>query len=273
MSNAPTGSGMARAGVTAGAAGTARATLHRITRPSLVLGIGLVSLALADLFLPMRGDLFGLSRVLAPYLAVLFIPLALLALVTRGRDRRRLGLVAVIGVVLAAMRFVPSMPAGVAAADPSAPRVRVATWNLYLDAVPPPTLIAALVERAPGIVGIQELTPARAAVIDSDRTLRSAFPYRVLEPADDWTGMGLLSSWPIDGPVETSATPPLIATTIRPPHSPALDILVAHAPPPRFGVGPLGPGYDPGGRDESLVALRGSRLGSTPAARSSSSAT
>jgi vancomycin resistance protein VanJ len=148
------------------------------------------------------------------------------------------------------------MPAGVAAADPSAPRVRVATWNLYLDAVPPPTLIAALVDRAPGIVGIQELTPARAAVIDSDPTLRAAFPYQVLEPADDWTGMGLLSSWPIDGPVETSATPPLIATTIRPPHSPALDILVAHAPPPRFGIGPLGPGYDPSRRDESLVALR-----------------
>jgi vancomycin resistance protein VanJ len=244
MSNAPAGSGMARE------------AMHRLTFPSLVVGVGLVSLAIADLVLPLRTDLFGLSRVLAPYLALLFLPLVLLALLARGRDRRRLGLVAIVGILLAAMRFVPSMPAGVAAADPSAPRIHVATWNLYLDAVPPGTLLDALVDRAPGIVGIQELTPTRAAVIESDPKLRSAFPYQVLEPADDWSGMGLLSSWPIDGPIETSATPPLIATTIRPPHSSALDVLVAHAPPPRFGIGPLGPGYDPTRRDASLATLR-----------------
>ncbi len=68
--------------------------------------------------------------------------------------------------------------------------------------------------------------------------------------------MGLLSSWPIEGEVETGAEPPLIAATIRPPQGPELDVIVAHAPPPHFGFSPTGPSYDPGHRDASLQALR-----------------
>lgn len=223
--------------------------------PSLALGILLIVLSVADHVLPARADILGLSRVLAPYLALLFLPIGVLALLLRGLEGRRLGVVATVGITLVLLRFLPAMPDGAVAADPSLPQVRVATWNLYLDAVPAQALVAALADRAPGIIGLQELTPGVAEIIAEDPGLRVRFPYQVLDPADDWTGMGLLSSWSIEGEAETAPMPPLIAATIAPPDRPPLDVIVAHAPPPRVRLGPFGPSYDPSLRDATLRAL------------------
>jgi vancomycin resistance protein VanJ len=227
----------------------------RLADPALVLAIALVVMAFGDLVVPSRTDLFALSRVLAPYLATLFLPLLLVALLLRGRQRQRLLLVVVVGIGLATLRFVPALPTGAVAADPGAPQLRVATWNLYLDHVRADALVDAIAARAPGIIGLQELTPDKAAVIAADPDLRRRFPHQVLHPADDWSGMGLLSSWPIEGTPETSAALPLIAATVRVPEGRPVDVIVVHAPPPKVRMAALAPTYDPSGRDASLETV------------------
>lgn len=227
-----------------------------IALAAIGLGTVLVLLALADLFVPARDGLLGYSRVFAPFLVLLFVPLGLVALWRRGRTGWLLGAIVLIGLGIGAVRFLPSLPGGAVSADLSLPQIHVSTWNLERDAVPQGSLIPALVERAPGIIGLQELTPDQAATISADPTLREHFPFQVLDPADDWSGMGLLSSWPMTGTPELSKRPPLIATTITPPDAPPLDVIVAHAPPPTMGILRSGPRYDPTRRDASILMLR-----------------
>jgi endonuclease/exonuclease/phosphatase family metal-dependent hydrolase len=227
-----------------------------LVAPAILLGITLLLLAAADLLVPMRNDVLGLSRVFAPYVAVLFIPLGVLALLVRGRRGMALGAIAFVGLGLAIVRFVPGLPQGARAVDADLPRVDVTTWNLYLDAVDPTTLIPALAQRAPAIVSLQELTPERAQVIADSDELRELFPYQVLEPTDWWDGMGLLSSWPFTSEVRHAVRPPFIAATIDPPNAAELDVIAAHAPPPQLGFGPVQPRYDPWRRDAALHQLR-----------------
>ena len=237
-----------------------RALLTRLARtlalPAAVAGLMLLALALADLLVPMRNDLLGLSRVFAPYLALLFVPLAAWALVLRGRHGRMLGGIAILGLGIAIVRFVPAASPSTPAVDPDLPRVDVATWNLYLEAVDEGTLIPTLAERAPGIISLQELTPARAAIITESEMLHELFPYRVLEPSAQWDGMGLLSSWPIGSDVTHDLEPPLIAATVSPPDMPELEVIAVHAPPPQVGFGPVPPRYDPWHRDDALDEIR-----------------
>lgn len=221
----------------------------------MLLGAVLLGLALADLTLHERDHVFGLSRALAPYLALLFVPVGLLGLVLRGRRGVVLVVLAVLGLGLAAARFLPSLPAGAQPVDPSLPRVTLATWNLYHEAVAEAALVEALADRAPGLVGLQELSPQRAAMIAGSEVLRERFPYQVLRPSGEWDGLGLLSSWPLAGPVVADSDPPHIAATVQTPGTDGLDVVVAHAPPP-LQLGPLGPTYAPGRRDESLMELR-----------------
>jgi hypothetical protein len=173
----------------------------------------------------------------------------------RGRRGGTLVLLAVLGLGFAVVRFVPALPAGAAVVDPGLPRIDVATWNLYHDAVPEETLVAALVERAPAVIALQELSPGRAAIIAGSAEIREAFPYQVLRPSGDWDGLGLLSSWAIDGPVVPGDEPPHIAATVEAPGTDGLDVVIAHAPPP-LALGPLGPTYAPDRRDDGLAELR-----------------
>jgi endonuclease/exonuclease/phosphatase family metal-dependent hydrolase len=136
------------------------------------------------------------------------------------------------------------------------PRIDVATWNVSVDEVEPDVLLEALAERAPGLVGLQELGPGLASAIAADPVIAERYPYRVLEPASDWTGMGLLSSWPLDEEAEASVRPPLIAATVVPPDGEPLDVIVAHAPPPTMGILRTGPRFDPTNRDIGLRQLR-----------------
>lgn len=222
----------------------------------IATALALLALALADLVVPAREGILGYSRVLAPYVALLFVPLGLLALWLRGRARRLLGVVVLVGLALAVVRFAPVLPIGRTEVDASAPRIDVASWNVSVDAVEPDVLLEALAARAPGVVGLQELGPGLAAAIEADPAIGRDYPYRVLEPASDWTGMGLLSSWPIDGEVETSVRPPLVAATVIPPDGEPLDVIVAHVPPPTMGILRTGPRFDPTNRDIGLRQLR-----------------
>jgi vancomycin resistance protein VanJ len=117
------------------------------------------------------------------------------------------------------------------------------------------TLIDALAQRAPAVISLQELSPGRALVIADSRELRDLYPHQVLRPSGQWDGLGLLSSWPIDGPVATDDEPPLIAATVRAPGTSGLDVVIAHAPPP-LAWGPIGPTYAPRRRDDALTGLR-----------------
>jgi endonuclease/exonuclease/phosphatase family metal-dependent hydrolase len=229
---------------------------RRLALPAIVIGLALLGLAVADLTVRERDHVFGLSRALAPYLALLFVPIALLGQLVRGRRGAILAVVATLGLGLAVLRFVPALPGGAAHVDPSLPRFAVATWNLYHEAVAEATLIEALTERAPAVIALQELSPERAAIISSSDQLRARFPYQVLRPSGEWDGLGLLSSWPIEGPVVADSEPPHIAATVAAPGTAGLDVLVTHAPPP-LELGPLGPTYAPRHRDEALSELRG----------------
>ena len=228
---------------------------RRLATLAIILGCALLVLAVADIAVPARDHIFGLSRALAPYLALLFVPIGLLGLRVRGRRGLTLAVVAVLGLGLAVARFVPALPAGAAEVDPAWPRFDVATWNLYQDAVPEATLIEALAERAPAIVALEELSVERAAIIAGSDELGNLFPHQVLLPSGEWDGLGLLSSWPIVGPVVTGDEPPHIAATVRAPGTAGLDVVVAHAPPP-LALGPLGPTYAPRRRDGALTELR-----------------
>ncbi len=121
--------------------------------------------------------------------------------------------------------------------------------------MPADTLIAALADRAPAIIALQELSPERAVIISGSDVLRGLFPHQVLRPSGEWDGLGLLSSWPIEGSVVADSDPPHIAATVRAPGMSGLDVVVAHAPPP-LALGPLGPTYAPSRRDEALTELR-----------------
>jgi len=222
----------------------------------LIVAVGMLALALADVLLPLRTDWFGTSRVVAPYLALLFLPILGVGLAVRGRVGRGLCAVALVGLALGAARFLTGLPTGAVAAGPGTTPVHVATWNLYLGAVPPDRLADALVARAPAIIGLEELTPGAAAAIEADPAVVAAYPYRVLHPSDDWSGMGLLSAWPLVGTATTDDLPPLIDATVavtgarRP-----LSVVVAHAPPPIWRPSLFGPAYDPGLRDAALDRL------------------
>lgn len=222
----------------------------------LIVAIGVLGLGLADLLLPARSDWFGTSRVVAPFLALLFLPLLVIAAVVRGRTGRLLGVIAVAGLALGAVRFLTGFPGGPVNAPPGTVAVEVATWNVYLGTVPPEQLRDALVSRAPAVIALEELTTSAAAAIEADPAILAAYPYRVLHPQDDWSGMGLLSAWPIVGDPAADTMPPLIDAHVAVPGAAPLAVIAAHAPPPIWRPSLAGPAYDPGLRDATLVRLR-----------------
>jgi hypothetical protein len=135
---------------------------------AIALGLGLLALGIADTMVPAREGILGYSRVLAPYLALLFIPLGLLALWLEGRARWSLGAIVIAGLALTVVRFAPMLPIGREEVDPSAPRLTFATWNVSVDTVDPDVLQEVLAERDPAVIGLQELGPELAGAIEED---------------------------------------------------------------------------------------------------------
>lgn len=222
-----------------------------------IAAIAMLGFGVADLLLPARTDWFGTSRVVAPFVALLFVPLLVLAVVVRGRTGRWLALIAVAGLVLGAAQFLPGLPTGPVAAAPGTTSVALATWNVYLGTVPHDRVAEALLARAPAIIALEELTTSAAAALQADPAIRAAYPHAVLNPADDWSGMGLLSSWPLVGSPGADTQPPLIDAVIAVPGAARpLAVIAAHAPPPIWRPSLFGPAYDPGLRDATLGRVR-----------------
>lgn len=217
-------------------------------------GISMLALAVADLLVPARDHIFGLSRVFAPYLAMLFVPIGLIGLLARGHHRVLLPTMAAIGIIFALVRFVPALPTGAAAVDADLPRMNVASWNIFGDFSDEDAVIDALTERAPAVIALQELSTERAELIAESTELRELYPYQLLRPRPEWDGLGLLSSWPMEATYEADGSI-YIAADVAVPGTEGVDVVATHAMVP-LDWAEWGPSYLPHRRDAKLADLR-----------------
>ena len=131
-----------------------------------------------------------------------FVPLVAALALWRwpGHAGRLLRVSLVLSGFVFAVRFTPGWIGLPQSADVGAPTIAVTSWNLKLGEAPPSRILEGLRTAQPGIVALQELTPRHARAIAADPELRERFPYRVLRPRADSSGLGLLSSYPVGGP-------------------------------------------------------------------------
>ena len=240
---------------------------------------------------PQTGPL-ALAAVLEPYLLAIGVVAGVLAVLLTLADRSpagsRIRLLAVVVVVVGVVRlggewWSPGPPdtagavgevvsgqpgAGPPASGPSASesafpaspatRLTVLSWNLETGSKSAATSLSGILEAAPkpDLVALQELTTDVAAALDGDPTIRSRYPYRILEPRDGVGGMGLLSRHPLF--VGTYSTQPVVLRAeLLLPDGSRVEVLNAHPYPPdvtrAFDVVPVG--LDTRGRDEDLAAI------------------
>ena len=126
----------------------------------------------------------------------LFAPLAFLAPAAFLSRRRGLHGSVVIACAACLGLFGPQMiPPAVQAY--SGPRIRVATFNLHYDLAESQlaAIIAAIRAQQADVVALQELSPGVAAAIQQQ--LVDNYPYQVLAPSIELSGMGLISRYPL----------------------------------------------------------------------------
>jgi vancomycin resistance protein VanJ len=231
--------------------------MHRI-----LVGLGAVAclmvlgLAAVNLLWPQRNGFLALTQVFAPYLTLallVFLPLCLL----RGADIRLLRLLMLACGAVFLVRFLPGTVALPRTADPAALPVSATTWNLELGLADPVAVVETIRSMPAGIVGLVEVTRPHSDPIASDSEIRRKFPYQVLKPRGGSTGLGLLSSWPIDAGWTFSYDPPVLSATVTPEVGRTLAVVVGHPLPGRFGPGRLGlPTYDATARDQAIGVIR-----------------
>jgi len=126
----------------------------------------------------------------------LFAPLVFLAPAAFLSRRRGLQGSVVIACAACLGLFGPQMiPPAVQAHG--GPRIRVATFNLHYDLAESKlaAIIAAIRAQQTDVVALQELPPGAAAAIQQQ--LADSYPYQVLAPSIELTGMGLISRYPL----------------------------------------------------------------------------
>ena len=206
----------------------------------IVACLVVLALALVNVLQPQRDGFLALTQVFAPYLSLallLFLPLALL----RGSRARLLRMLLLACTVVFVVRFVPGMVALPRDADPGALQVPVSTWNLELGQADPAIVVDTIREMPAGLVGLEELTPRHADAIAADPAIRSLFPYQVLKPRGGSTGLGLLSSWPIEDGWTFGYQPPILSATVT----------LQDGSSPGRDRGASAPGHVPGGSARS----------------------
>lgn len=151
----------------------------------------LVALTVVQVLAPRRDGPLALAQVFAPWL---FLPLVALLPVAVLLRHRPLGVaLAAAGLAFAVHLGPDFVPSGRAPVDPGAAAVRVTSWNV-LVANPPDQVTATVRGFDADVVGLVELTPAQAAVLDADPGVRARFPTRVLHPEQ---GRAVLSRLPL----------------------------------------------------------------------------
>ncbi|WNG88241.1 endonuclease/exonuclease/phosphatase family protein [Mycobacterium sp. ITM-2016-00317] len=181
--------------------------------PATVLGLCALAVAVVGLgarYVPISGHPTLLVAAAAPYLA-LAAPVAMLLLAV-GR-RWLLTLVAVTVTVALMWMYVPRYLSS-AAADVPAVYVRVLSANLFLGQANPEAFVA-LADDVADVVAVQEMTQASADGL-SAAGMDGVFPYRVIVPARNASGIGIWSRHPIvhSGRID-GYTMPMVGARIR----------------------------------------------------------
>jgi endonuclease/exonuclease/phosphatase family metal-dependent hydrolase len=163
----------------------------------------------------------------------LVIPLLVLVIVTRQKWRTviasliAVGWIALYGVPLMG-RFVPKQ------ACEGCESVVVMTHNVGAGLVEAVPLAAYLRNSGADVIGLQELTPYHAAVLQSQ--ISDVYPYQVY--SNDRVQLGLLSKYPIEemienyGPLENDAKYLQIAVNVN---GKRLNVVTTRLKPPRLG--------------------------------------
>lgn len=141
------------------------------------------------------GDRFAPVALLNNLAVYLFIPLPLGILTAWWLKRRELGLAsgvaALIFSVLWGHLFLPSLhpePAG-------RPALTVMTYNVLGRQTRNGPQIAVIEAMDADLIFLQEINHAHAAAFEEELGLK--YPYQILDPVDDVTGMGVLSKYPL----------------------------------------------------------------------------
>jgi endonuclease/exonuclease/phosphatase (EEP) superfamily protein YafD len=211
------------------------------------------SLALQAVW-PQTSGTLALLQILAPYLGVLGVVLAIgAALAARSPvSLASLGLI----VLVVGARFGDEWISIPGPRDGGARVLQVMTWNLETGPDRASDLLEPLLGMERDVVALQELTPQVADVIENDPGLTQRYPYRVLVPHPSVRGLGLLSAHPIVADEHRSA--PLALHARLDVHGSPLDVVVAHPMPGDIRTGPLRlpVAFDGRDRDGRLQELR-----------------
>lgn len=122
----------------------------------------------------------------------LYVPLPLLAILLLLLQQRRALLL--LCLPLAAFtfeygqRFLPQ-------AAVSGPRLRVMSWNILYNNTNMHDIVHAIEREQPDIIAIQELAKPQSYALS--KTLEELYPYQLLKPSDNTSGLGIFSRFPI----------------------------------------------------------------------------
>lgn len=142
------------------------------------------------------GDRFAPVALINNLAVYLFLPLPLAVMTAWTNRRSELALAGGAGLLIFLVfwgrLFLP--PGDYESAEQ--PGLTVMTYNVLGRQTRTGPQMAVIQEIDPDVVFLQEINHAHAAAIE--QVLGSEFPYRILDPVDDVTGMGVISKYPLE---------------------------------------------------------------------------
>jgi endonuclease/exonuclease/phosphatase family metal-dependent hydrolase len=213
----------------------------------------IAGLLVAQPLVDSTSGLAALLHVLAPHIGLLAV---LVAAGLAVSVRRVQGVLVLAAVALAvALRFGDdwvSLPGD----EASGPQLAVMSWSLEVGPDAAAELADVILVQRRDIVGLEELTPASAAMVAADPRIREQYPFRILDRSVTALGLGLLSAHPIISQ-ERRSNPPVLRASVDVAGR-TVEVAVAHPLPGTIRTGPwdLPIGYDARARDRRLADLR-----------------
>jgi endonuclease/exonuclease/phosphatase (EEP) superfamily protein YafD len=126
--------------------------------------------------------------------------------------RRAIRISAWAAATVFALRVLPGATAEPSPIPPGSSAFRMVTYNILgSDPEPADRLIAALVARAPAVVGLVEVPESRAEALAADPDLRTLYPYQEYRPYAPHGGIAILSSYPMETTPNDPSVPVLQA--------------------------------------------------------------
>ncbi|KAA3642690.1 MAG: hypothetical protein DWQ07_19365 [Chloroflexi bacterium] len=155
---------------------------------TLLLGWLVAYLIIGD-----RQGYLALINALAKYLFLPVLFIALLNLVLRRREIWGMAILALAAFLFFwGNLFVP----GINNFPADAPCLRVMTYNTLGYSTDPQAAVDVIQQMGPDVVFIQEINTALAQLVQEQ--MADTYPYQLLNPQDDVTGMALLSKYPFE---------------------------------------------------------------------------